>query len=148
MPMPTSSRLYHCLRCQTQVIICRQCDHGQRYCPGECAKTARIQSLDRARKKYQSSRKGQFNNAQRQRRFRERHQQNSQKVTEQGSLQNPSNVVLIREPKEQINHFGSPKKSTLMICHYCGCPCEPFFRLNFLNSRRFKGHLLINEGKP
>ena len=143
MPMSTSSRLYHCLRCQAQVVICRQCDHGQHYCPGECAKAARIQSLNRARQKYQSSRKGRFNNALRQQRFRERTKQNSKKETEQGSLQKPSNAVLIREPEEQISHFGSLKKSTLITCQHCGCPCEPFFRMAFVIVLSWSRHIFL-----
>jgi hypothetical protein len=75
--MPTSSRLYQCLRCHTPVVICHRCDRGQRYCAKGCCKKARIASQKRARKKYQTTRAGRFNNAARQQRFRTRHKQKS-----------------------------------------------------------------------
>lgn len=53
--MQISSRLYHCCRCHAQVIVCSVCDHGQRYCPGECRHQARSESLKRAGKKYQAT---------------------------------------------------------------------------------------------
>ena len=80
--MSLSARLYHCQRCHTPVIICSHCDRGQRYCPGDCGQIARTASRRRAAKKYQSTRAGRFNNAQRQQRFRAK---NQQKVTHHGS---------------------------------------------------------------
>lgn len=93
--MQDTGRLYFCQRCSTQVIICSRCDHGQRYCASACAQNARLASLKRAAKKYQSSRAGRFNNAARQRRFRQRH---PQKVTHHGSLTPVLRALLKSKP--------------------------------------------------
>lgn len=136
--MPVSSRLYHCCRCHAQVIICTRCDHGQRYCAGECRHEARSESLKRSGKKYQSSRAGRFNNADRQRRFRER---KKQKVTHHGSTQKCLHVLL----KTRLTQTEKTQKPWLsgctLHCHHCGAVCEPFLRHDFLYSRRFQSSL-------
>ena len=134
--MPVSSRLYHCCRCHAQVIICTRCDRGQRYCSGQCRYLARTASGKRATQKYQSTRKGRFNNAARQRRFRE---QKKQKVTHQGSAIRPLHDLLkvpltVPEKTQQL-----PLPGTTLHCHYCGAVCQPILRPDYLHSRRFKG---------
>ena len=134
--MPVSSRLYHCCRCHAQVIICTRCDRGQRYCSGQCRYHARTASSKRATQKYQSTRKGRFNNAARQRRFRE---QKKQKVTHQGSAIRPLHDLLkvpltVPEKTQQL-----PLPGTTLHCHYCGAVCQPILRPDYLHSRRFKG---------
>ncbi len=134
--MSVSSRLYHCCRCQAQVIICSGCDRGQRYCFGQCRYLARTASGKRAAKKYQSTRKGRFNNAARQRRFRE---QTKQKVTHHGSALKPLrgllNVPLTQAKKtEKLSLSG-----TILQCHYCGAVCQPYLRADFLQRCWFKG---------
>ena len=42
-----SARLYSCLRCRSQVVICRHCDRGHVYCV-ECAPLAREEAKNRA----------------------------------------------------------------------------------------------------
>jgi hypothetical protein len=76
-------RLYSCGRCAQQVRICRDCDRGNQYCAGECARMRRRESLHRAAQRYQRSYRGACRHAARQRVWRERH---VQKVTHQGSL--------------------------------------------------------------
>ena len=76
-------RLYSCGRCAQQVRICRDCDRGNRYCAGECARMRRRESLCRAAERYQLSYRGACRHAARQRAWRARH---AQKVTHQGSL--------------------------------------------------------------
>ena len=51
-------RLYNCERCGAQVRICQRCDHGNVYCAGECAGIRRRESLKRAQRRYQRSRRG------------------------------------------------------------------------------------------
>lgn len=133
--MQTSSRLYHCCRCHAQVIVCSRCDHGQRYCPGECRHEARSDSLKRAARKYQSSRAGRVNGAARQHRFRQRQKQ---KVTYQGSPENPPHDLLtanLTQPEKAKKPWLT--RSTL-CCHHCGAVCEPFLRHDFLHSTQFK----------
>ena len=133
--MQTSSRLYQCARCHAQVIVCSRCDRGHRYCRGGCAQIARADSLKRARKKYQSSRPGRFNNAARQQRFRQREKQI---VTYQGSIKKRLRdllaIQLTRPEKTQMPWLPG----ALLQCHHCGEVCEPFLRHDFLQSHRFK----------
>ena len=127
--MSVSSRLYHCCRCHAQVIICSRCDRGQRYCPGTCRYLARVESSKRAAKKYLSTRKGRFNNATRQQRFR---RQIKQKVTHQGStpkrLHDLLKIRLAETKKTQKRLLPDAK----LRCHHCGVVCESFLRLDFL----------------
>lgn len=137
--MPTASRLYSCCRCHAQVIICTRCDRGQRYCAGECRHEARSESLKRAASKYQRSRAGCFNNADRQRRFRER---KKQKVTHQGSTEKPLHALLKTRLTETKKTQMLSLSGLTLRCHHCGCVCEPFLRQDFLYSSRFKPSLM------
>ena len=136
--MQTSSRLYQCLHCHVQVIICHRCDHGQRYCATGCSKKARIASQKRARNKYQATRAGRFNNAARQQRFRARQKQ---KVTHHGSLQIPRHDVLSKQLISPKNPRAHPEQTTIMCCHHCGEVCSPFLRHDFLRHRVSQGNL-------
>ena len=131
--MCRSARLYHCCRCQAQVIICTACDHGQRYCPKDCAEIARSLSLKRAGKKYQSSRAGRFNNADRQKRFRMRQKQ---KVTHQGSPSTTAHDLLKDKALEPEKTKKQAPMGNYLRCHHCGAVCEPFLRSDFLRQRR------------
>jgi hypothetical protein len=87
-------RLYSCGRCVEQVRICRDCDHGNRYCAGVCAKIRRRESLRRAGERYQLSHRGACMHADRQRAFRQRQRvRQAQIVTHHGSL--PGTATLI-----------------------------------------------------
>ena len=127
--MCRSSRLYQCQRCHKQVIICTYCDRGNRYCPLGCAKQARVDSLKRASQKYQQTRSGQRNNAERQRRFRERRRE---KVTHQGSAQPAPGAVLpaVRQMLESRLQLR-PEPGELR-CHVCGRLCSAHLRQDFL----------------
>ena len=133
--MPASSRLYHCGRCQAQVIVCSGCDRGQRYCAKGCADKARDSSLKRAAKRYRLSRRGRFNNADRQQRFRDREKQ---KVTHQGSLQLKPRDVLSNILKLTNNAANQTPTINRMCCHHCGRPIEPWLRFGFLQQSHFK----------
>ena len=131
--MQSSARLYFCCRCQAQVIICSGCDCGHRYCPGQCATDARSDSLKRASKKYRLTRAGRINNAARQKRFRQRHQQI---VTHQGSPLVASHDVLKAQSHwpEKVKKYDQNGRH--LICHHCGAVCEPFLRQDFLHQSR------------
>ena len=125
LSMQTSSRLYQCLRCHAQVIICTHCDHGQRYCANGCSKQARMASQKRASEKYQTTRAGRFNNAARQQRFRNRQKQ---KVTHHCSLQTPPHDVLNKHLNTPKSSPLRPKQTKAIHCHHCGEICSPFLR--------------------
>lgn len=132
--MCRSARLYHCCRCHAQVIICSACDHGQRYCTRGCAAHARSTSQRRAGKKYQSTRTGRFNNADRQKRYRARQKQ---KVTHQGSPLVTSRDVLKNKRREPEKAEQQNQMDSNLRCHHCRVVCDPFLRPNFLQQNRF-----------
>jgi hypothetical protein len=88
-------RLYSCGRCARQVRICCECDRGNRYCAGACAKIRRRESLLRAGERYQLSYRGACGHAARQRAWRSRQ---AQKVTHQGSLSSADAVIVAAIP--------------------------------------------------
>ncbi len=132
--MQGTARLYHCCRCQAQVIICSRCDRGNRYCVDGCAEFARDASLKRAGHKYQSTRRGSRNNAARQKAFRVRQKQI---VTHQGSQSLVSHDVLKTRrvwPKKPSHHG---KNVTVLVCHHCGSGCSAFLRQDFYRRGRY-----------
>ena len=89
-----SARLFLCACCRIQVLVCRQCDRGQRYCADGCAATTR-QALQRdSARRYQRGRAGRFKHALRTRRWRARQVALVNIVTHQGSHDPPSDDVL------------------------------------------------------
>lgn len=142
--MQNTARLYSCQRCRTQVIICSRCDRGQRYCDSACAHNARAISLKRAAKKHQSSRTGRFNNAARQRRFRQRLKQ---KVTHHGSLTLVLRDLLKNKPERpQIVQKPASIDDTLFCCR-CGSTCQPFLRQDFLQSRQSRRQPMVGMAR-
>ena len=55
---PCAHRLYFCARCGELVILCRSCDHGNRYCLDGCAQIRREESIRRARHRYRHTERG------------------------------------------------------------------------------------------
>lgn len=135
--MKKNARRFNCARCHCQVIICSHCDRGNIYCNNQCAQFARAQSVSRAQKKYQPSRRGRFANAHRQQRFRQRQQE---KVTHQGSASDNANVLLPKEMNTRANvsrqRQAAEKSST--HCHFCHGECDLFLRSAFI--RRYARH--------
>jgi hypothetical protein len=84
-------RLYNCRRCAVQVLICRDCDHGNIYCAGECAQISRLESSRRAAKCYQSTHDGACQHAARQSVWRKTQ---TKIVTHQGSLAGTATLIV------------------------------------------------------
>ena len=132
--MCRSARLYNCVRCHCQVIICSHCDYGNRYCSGHCSAQSRLEKQREACQRYQSSSKGRHLHAKRQRHYRQRQKE---KVTHQGSPELVPYDLLITEPKrvttnqkslfltEKIHHY----------CHFCGCRCSEQLRWAFFHQQ-------------
>jgi hypothetical protein len=138
--MCASARLFQCYRCFAQTFICRLCDRGNRYCSSACSKQARRDSHNRANRKYAQTRKGKHNNAERQRRYRERQRQ---KVTDQGS---PPEAALVSRPllvnTPVLRAFLPVVAQPLSrICHFCSAGISDFVRSDFLqhSSRHRRG---------
>ena len=131
MPMMIDARLFNCARCHCQVTICRHCDHGQIYCPGDCAQLSRKESLQRARHLYQSSRQGRLANARRQQQYRQRQKE---KVTHQGSApDNPDDLLPAIPDELQSNDLSADIcVNTGIYCHFCHRQCDVFLRNHFL----------------
>jgi hypothetical protein len=124
-PMELSARLYNCVRCHIQVIICSPCDRNNIYCGSTCSRAARQKSCSMASKRYQKTHRGRFKNAERQRHYRGR-QKN--KVTHHSSPVLLPRVVLPQQPNERI----SEALSGHYHCHFCGKLCSPLFRRSYL----------------
>jgi hypothetical protein len=67
-----SCRMFLCVRCRSQVLVCRRCDRGQIYCIGTCAKEARRERQREARRRHQATARGRAMHADRNRRYRAR----------------------------------------------------------------------------
>lgn len=138
-----SARLFVCACCRIQVLVCRQCDRGQRYCADGCAATTR-QALQRdAAQRYQRSRAGRIKHALRTRRWRARQMALANIVTHQGSQDGPSDAVL---PATQTSALAVPQPCTTTMsiattvadhprawhCHWCCAPCAALVRQGFI----------------
>ena len=137
-----SARLFLCARCRVQVVVCRQCDRGQRYCASACAATTRRALQRQAARRYQHSRAGRFKHALRTRRWRARQVVLANIVTHQGSHDPPSDAVL---PATQTSALAAqPCTTTMSIstttaihrhawrCHWCCAPCAALVRQGFI----------------
>lgn len=130
--MCASARVFNCARCRSQVIICSRCDRGNRYCGKACSQAARRTSQRRAARRYQRTRRGRFQHAERQRRYRARRH----KVTHQGSRTPPDAASLCRKLGTMTVSLGDHpgKMGQDVRCHFCNAPCSAFIRLDFLHS--------------
>lgn len=120
-----SARLYQCVKCYKQVIICSHCDRGNIYCNKGCAQLSRVERQRIANKKYRQSLKGKRAAALRQRRFRERHGRKKsrldKKVTHQGSRHRPTNALITSSETKDSHHT--------VVCHFCLQICRSFLRI-------------------
>lgn len=133
--MLTTARLFNCARCHRQVVICRHCDRGQRYCGPGCAQAARRAGVRAAGTRYQRSRPGRMNHAHRQRRYRTRRR----KVTHQGSPPPARSASLPPESRASAPSPGEPAATPPRAgqrCHFCGRVCSELLRLGFLGQHR------------
>lgn len=126
--MKQSSRLFYCLRCTVQVVICSHCDRGQIYCGSDCSKAARLQSVHAAEKRYQNTSRGKMNHALRQRRYRAHIKE---KVTDQGSRLQQRNALLASVENETEKENAGHKALSLS-CFCCQNPVSSWLRNGFL----------------
>jgi len=149
---PVSARLFLCGRCRRQVIICRCCDRGQVYCADGCSGQARRQSLRDAGRRYARSRRGRQKGADRSRRFRARQRE---RVTHQGSPPLPPDDLLaagaMAIPRDEAS-LADAVRPAMLHCHWCGHPCLPQLRREFLRRcdrhRRRVGNVKTERNAP
>lgn len=142
--MQATGRLFLCAYCRAQVVICRRCDRGQRYCDG-CAKEVRRARMREAGRRYQKTRQGRLAHAERARRHRARHK----KVTHQGSPGPASSVVLKQECADHAVVHAPVRPSGLPVvfhCHRCAVPLPLFVRTGPLRRRGSRSQYQIGEG--
>lgn len=128
------ARLFVCVRCRSQALICSCCDRGQIYCADDCADRARHHAQRAAGRRYQSSRRGRLAHAMRARRYRAR----CKKVTHQGSPLRPADDLLASGSQAIASGAKAsadrPSPSSLH-CHWCGRRCLALVRQGFLRRR-------------
>lgn len=130
--MLANARLFNCARCHCQVVICRACDCGQRYCAQGCAALARRDSQQRAQRKYRRNYPGRCCNVLRQARYRVRQRE---KVTHPGSVGVLATAVLRHEAVRSAVVAIEPRHNDaddLPVCHFCHCGCDRFLRYHFV----------------
>jgi hypothetical protein len=71
-PLDRPARLFLCVGCRVQVVVCSRCDRGNRYCSRACWRQKRDLARREAACRYQRSRGGRARHAARSRRWRER----------------------------------------------------------------------------
>jgi hypothetical protein len=130
--MAPVGRLFLCVNCRAQTVICSACDRGQRYCSPECAAHVRSARVRDAGRRYQHSERGRATHAERMRRCRAKQAD----VTHQGPIISTGREVSAPVAEPSITPAS---KTTAMAnveqqprCHLCGCACSAFVRLGFL----------------
>ena len=144
-PSDATARQFACEGCRALVRICSCCDRGQIYCPGSCAREARHQTQRVAGQRYQASHRGRVCHAARARRYRAR----QKNVTHQGSpppcrdddvavdataTGSRSVAAAVHEQAVRSGHGREGEHDH--YCHWCGCCCSTFVRIDFLRRRR------------
>ena len=126
--MLPSARFFLCALCRKQVVVCRRCDHGQRYCTRKCSQLRRTERQREAKARYANSRAGRHNNAERQRRYRARLRDqippNSELVTDQGSAPSGPADNLVFNRSGSVNE-PNKYQPTDIRCHICRQCCDP-----------------------
>jgi hypothetical protein len=156
-----TGRLFLCARCQAQVLVCSQCDRGQRYCAAECADLTRLSRQREAGKRYQQGRAGRHNHAARMHRWRKRRAAAVKIVTHHRSQATPADAVLAgnesapaippdSQPQspcsptasEPIAHCATANTRRAVLapvwrCHWCQSACPALVRQGFVRHSRW-----------
>src|SRR5437879_4355865 len=104
--MEYSARLFNCVHCHAQVLICSICDHGNIYCGTVCSELARTTLLKETRQRYQSSRKGRLRHAAQQQRYRIR-----QKIKSKIVMDQTSTLLPIHDSLPELNETEMPENN-------------------------------------
>ena len=140
-----SCRIFLCVSCRRQVLVCRRCDRGQIYCTGTCAQVARREKQRNARRRYQATPQGRAMHAERNRRYRAR----VRRVTDHGPVIEQETGLLRRfEGSEALREPSAERISPVHShCHYCGRSASSSLRLSALRrERRLDGKRQIIRG--
>jgi hypothetical protein len=159
-----TGRLFLCARCQAQVLVCRQCDRGQRYCNSGCADLTRLSLQREASQRYQQSRPGRHKHAARMHQWRKRRAASAKIVTHHSSQVPPGDAVLagnesppaispdshrpapcsplaLQSPALSATASTTATTCTSVAapvwrCHWCQSPCAALVRQGFVRHSR------------
>ena len=129
--MEPTARLFQCVLCHTQAMICSKCDRGQIYCSDSCSTFARQQSLRAAGKRYQATINGKRNHAARQARYEMKLQSN---LTHHSS-RDPSSCASMQQLENKAKKTETEQLRTVFICCCCHQPVSVWLRNDFLQRR-------------
>jgi hypothetical protein len=129
--MEPTPRLFLCMRCHAQVVLCSRCDHGQIYCSIVCAHFARQKSLRLARLRYQQTFNGRRNHAASQGRYRMKLKIKVTDHTSPPPFQNAPITSLEKKPEKTENEHS---RSALHCC-FCKKHVSDWIRNDFLRRR-------------
>lgn len=127
--MEHTARIFNCVRCHRQVIICSCCDRGNIYCGQTCSQVSRKESMRASGERYQKTYRGRINHAKRQKLYRE---QKQNIVTHHPLNEIPTNDLLQSETNECVKAACSDE----IRCHFCDCICNSSLRVAFLSQGR------------
>ena len=159
--MLRSARLFLCVRCCAQVLLCSHCDHGQVYCTRACSFAARRERRRHTAKRYQDSRCGRLKHAARTASWRKRRRSLRQagaaididKVTHQGCPHALADASLLAcdtthvgEPitrdalSDPVEHVEPASLTTTAfaaaLCRRCAHSLLPHVRMGWLRRNR------------
>lgn len=140
-------RMFLCVRCRVQVVLCRRCDRGQFYCGQMCSRAARIERQRDAGRRYQCSIAGQAKHAERSRRWRSRQREqgvfcpeDTGPVTHQGPPHGLSEAQYVSrnaaDSTGAVTTRPDNQSQAQRFCPQCMCALQPWVRQGFLRRRR------------
>ena len=159
--MDRSARLFLCVRCRQQVMLCSHCDHGHLYCSPSCSSAGRHEHRRHSAQRYQDSRGGRLKHAARTACWRRRERQRQRclclssagadvnKVTHQGCPPVQADASLPAcKTTNACEPIDSPSSAADVVlpsatapvwtaprCGLCGCAVLPHMRLGWLRRR-------------
>ena len=161
MDMERSARLFVCVRCRAQVLLCSHCDRGQLYCTRACSFAGRGERRRETAQRYQRSRGGRLKHAARtacwrQRRRSLRHASagiDVDKVTHQGCppLRTDASLLACETinagepiPLDALSSSAAPVEPASLattafaaaLCRRCACALLPHARVGWLRRDR------------
>jgi hypothetical protein len=161
-----AARLFVCVGCRIQVVLCSRCDRGNRYCGRACWRQTHDLARREAACRYQRSRGGRVRHAARSQRWRQRAALRcvqsdgvdiagcaggdaAHKVTHQGSLPG-----VAAAPLEACTHdtattaadpsADAPACASVRRCHHCAAEQPDWLRQGFL--RRGRHAMTLSTG--
>jgi hypothetical protein len=158
--MLRSARLFLCVRCRAQVLLCSHCDRGQLYCTRACSLAGRRERRRHTAKCYQDSRGGRLKHAARAACWRKRRRSLRQagaaidvdKVTHQGCPPSRTDASLLACDTINaggpitlgaLSHPAAPVEPASLaitalaapLCRRCACVLLPHVRVGWLHGR-------------